>query len=232
MLPTELVAANPYLAFDAVGLAVVALGWLAAGPQRRMMLLAGTMHLLLLPGAWWLAGEVWTPVNVFGGRLSLEDAVYTFVFGAGAWCSATLAFREDYAANANVTLFLRRSALVAAPSIFAYGALLASGLGAVLPAFAIPTAVAGWLLVRHPDLRRLALCGGIGTALVYYAMLRLWFVVWPQARSWWTPDTLWSEDFIGVPLIEAGWALMMGAVHPTVMAFLCDVRRLAEPART
>ncbi len=221
-----------YLAGDAIGLTTVVAGWLVAGPQRRMMLLAGGLQLALLPlGLWW-APTVWTPVRMVGGWLPLEDAICAFGFGAGAWCMATLAFRESCVAQADLRQFLHRAVLVTVPAAALYAALHAAGVNGDVGAFVVPMAVAGWLLARDPDLLPLAICGGVGCALFYYAELRLWFAMWPQARGWWAPFTVWDQDFAGVPAGEIAWALMIGAAHPTVVAFLCAVRRRVRAAAT
>jgi len=224
----DFLANNPYLAGEVLFLPTLVVLWLLAGPQRGMMLLAGAMAVALsAPLGSPLADAVWSPQHLIGRQLGIEDVLYSFAFGAASWGLATILFRNDYVAHGTLVSFLRRSVLVTLAGLSIFGALLpgVGGAGATVLGIA---AIAGWLLLRHPDWRRLACCGGLGFGLLFYFELRVWFAFWPEARNWWIPGTLWDTDLFGVPLGEVAWASLNGAAHPTVMAFICDVRRVTD----
>jgi lycopene cyclase-like protein len=222
-------ADNPYLAGEALFLPTLLVLWLAAGQQRQMMLLAGAMAVALcLPLGAPFAEAVWNPRHLAGSRLGMEDLIYSFAFGASSWGLATIAFRNDYAAHASTAKFLRRSALVTAAGLASFGVVLLSGWDAAGATIVSVGAVAGWVLLRKPFLRRLALCGGIGFGLLFYFELLVWLALWPQTRDWWLPGTMWDAEFLGVPVGEPAWAFLIGAAHPALMGFACDVRRVSS----
>jgi len=216
--------ASPYLASNLFGLATVALFWLSAGAQRRMLLLAGAVALPFFPLAILFDGEYWTPQRLLSLPVGIEDALYTFVLGARPWFFATLLDRDRYAPLASPAGFARRAAVTTAAALLAYAALVGSGLGYTLPSLLVPAGLAAVLLLRRPDLWRLAACGAAGTLALGYLELRAWFAIWPSLPGWWTPGTPWSRDLLGVPLGDAVWLALVGATHPTVLAFFCDIR--------
>jgi hypothetical protein len=225
MPQTGFFAANPYLFSNLFGLATVALAWTFAGRQRGIMLLAGAVIVLFIPAGVPIDREYWNPVRLGGGSYpGIEDVLYTFVLGARAWFFATVAFRADCAAAASGALFLRRAALVTAPALAAFAGLIAFGAGATLAAFLVPAGVAACVLLLKRQLWRLSLFGALGSALTAYLELLLWLMLWPQLGDWWAPGTPWSVDFLGVPRGDVAWSALVGAAHPAVMGFVCDMR--------
>ena len=232
MSSADFFADNPYLISGLLDLVTVVLAWLIAGPQRRMVLLAGMVTLPFSPLAALFDHEYWSPTRLGGWRPGIEDTIYTFVLGARAWFFASIAFRGQYRAEGSAAQFVRRAIPVTAGAFAAYGGLVALGVGIFLPALLVPMAVTVWVLLRKPELWPLSLCGAIGCIALYYAELHLWFAIWPQFSGWWTPDTPWSRSVLGVPLGDLGWTAVVGATHPTVLAVLLGVRWHTKPAST
>lgn len=231
MQAADFFAANPYLFTGLFGLATVALAWLVAGAQRRMMLLAGIVTLPFFPFAALFNHEYWWPTRLGGGRFGIEDAIYTFVLGASAWFFASVLFRDRYAAEGGAALFMRRTIAVTVVAFAAFGLLFALGVGATLPSMLVPTAITAWVLSQKPALWRLSLCGAIGCCALYYAELLLWFAIWPQMRNWWTPGTPWSRSFLGEPIGDVVWSALVGAAHPAILGYLCNVCRISPDVR-
>ena len=222
----DLLANTPYLTANLFGVATVGLAWLCAGSQRRMVLLAGLVALPFFPLSVLFDGEYWTPRRLFSLPFGIEDALYAFVLGARPWFFATIAFRDRYAARGSAGRFLRRALAITGLALAVYAALVACGLGYTLPSLLVPACLLIWLLRHRPELRPLALGGALGTFALGYVELRLWFSLWPTLPGWWTPGTPWSRDFLGIPLGDATWLAVVGATHPAVLAFFCDVRRI------
>lgn len=221
----DTLANRPYLDSNLISLAVtLALTWLFAWPQRRMVLLAGAVALPFFPLALLFDGEYWTPQRLFSLPVGIEDALYTFVLGARPWLFATIGFPRRYAAHARLAGFARNAAVTSAVALLVYAVLVAGGLGYTLPSMLVPALLLAGLLLRRPYLWPLAFFGGLGTFVIGTLELRLWFALWPKLAGWWTPGTPWSQDFFGVPFGDALWLAVVGATHPIVLASFCDVR--------
>lgn len=234
MPPAGFFADNPYLFSELFCLATVGLACFVAGPQRRMMLLAGAVTLPFFPFGGLFDSAYWSPVrvaNLGGWWFGFEDPIYTFVLGARAWFVASIAFRSRYVAMGGPALFVRRAIPVTAVALAAYAGLVALGLGFIVPALLVPVALAAWALARKPELWPLALCGAAGCGALYYAELVLWFRIWPQLSGWWMPGTPWSRDFFGAPIGDVVWSAIVGACHPAVLGYFCDVCRVERAGR-
>lgn len=230
-----------YLVTTLSGLLTVALCWGLAGSQRRMMLASGAACVPFFPLAGtYNNGSFWTPTHLeipyllpttaFGGPVGIEDVMCLFIAGARAWFFATLPARRQWIATATPGLFLRRWAAVSAAALAGVATLRMIGLGYVLISLVLPLALGIVIAVLNPGYWRLSIGGAIGGALLAGLELRVYFLLWPEWPSAWTQGVFSSTDVLGVKLGDMLWWLLVGAVHPLVMAY-CAGSVQVRPAR-
>ena len=98
------IVSEPYLGSELAGLALLSLLWLSAGAERRRMLLAGLLPLLLLPMVPLMDAGYWAPRRLGGASIGLEDGLYMAQVGAAAWFFASRASRFDAAATPSASM--------------------------------------------------------------------------------------------------------------------------------
>ena len=230
-----------YLVTTLWGLLTVALCWGLAGPQRRMMLVSGAVCLPFSPlGGTYNNGSFWTPTHLevpyllpltaFGGPFGIEDLLCLFIAGARAWFCATLPARRRWITTATPKVFLRRAAALSASALAGSAALRMMDVDYVRISFFVPLAVGTIIAVLRPGYWRLAVAGAIGSALLSSLELRAYFALWPEWPSAWTQGTFSGADILGVKLGDMLWWLVVGAVHPLVMAYCAGAERFVPLA--
>lgn len=233
---------HPYLAADLLGLLTVAITWLIAGPQRRMMLLAGLMLVPFFPiaalfsnGTYWQPGHVqigaFGPTRAFGGPAGLEDILFLFIAGARGWFFATLPEQRRWHPTASATRFVQVAVAMTATAFAALGILRMLGIGYTSASYLVPAAIGVSLLCLQPGHWRLAASGALGSVVLSGLELRLWFALWPDWRFAWTPDAATSRLLLGVPIGDLLWWGVVGAVHPLVVARCAAMARRGEAER-
>lgn len=234
------VSDHPYMMSGLIGLAITFALWLVAGPQRRTMLLAGIIFVPFCPIAGLFSdGSYWTnrhvdlgsisPVHWFGGPVGIEDALFLFVAGARSWFFATFTRRAQWRPAGSARDFAVQATAITAAAFVGLAAFRRIGIGDIASSYVIPAAIGVALLLANPERWQLALSGGTGAALLAMIELRAWFVLWPQLRASWNPLAATSSDILGVPAGDLLWWLIVGAVHPLVIARCARVRRISPP---
>lgn len=230
-----------YLVTTLWGLLTVALCWGLAGPQRRMMLVSGAACLPFFPLAGtYNNGSFWTPTHLevpyllpmtaFGGPVGLEDMLCMFIAGARAWFFATLPAQRRWTMTATPKMFLCRAAALSAPALAGCAALRILGVDYVTLSFFVPLALGTIIAVLRPGHWRLAVAGTSGSAGLSGLELHAYFVLWPEWPSAWTQGVFSGADILGVKLGDMLWWLVVGAVHPLVMAYCAGAERFVPPA--
>ncbi|MBL8838120.1 MAG: hypothetical protein JNL66_17855 [Alphaproteobacteria bacterium] len=220
---------HPYLISNLLGLAIVALCWLVAGPQRRLMLLSGAALVPFFPlaglfsdGSYWrpshLAIGALSPIHAFGGPVGIEDMMFLFIAGARCWFFATVAGLRRWVATAAPSTFLRAAATMTAAAFASLAVSRLLGLDFTSASYVLPAAFGVILLRLNPQYWPLALSGAAGSVLLAAIELRIWFSIWPEYRLAWTPGIATSRTVFGVPAGDVLWWAVVGAVHPLAMA--------------
>lgn len=206
---------------------------LVAGPQRRMVLLAGAVAIPGVPFGLIFERIYWTPVRLFGWPFGVEDLLYLFGIGSRAWFFAVLLWIAQVRTTAEPETWVRR---LAATTLAGAGLLLAGtafGVPSGQVALLVPMPIAAFLLLRQPQLWRIALAGGVGCAVFGWLELLLQFALWPDFKQSWTRDAITSVSLFGVPAGDLWWSAAVGAAHPLVLAYasgaeIVDRRDLAR----
>ncbi len=230
---------HPYLFADLLGLSIVALCWLAAGPQRRLMLLSGAIFVPFFPvaalfsdGSYWRPSHldlgVLSPIHAFGGPVGIEDMLFLFIAGARSWFFATAPGMGRWVATAAPLAFLRAAVTMTVAAFASLAVFRLIGLGSTSASYVLPAAFGLILLSLNRHHWPLALSGAVGSALLSWLELRVWFAIWPEYRLAWTPDAATSRAVLGVPAGDLLWWAVVGAVHPLVMARCAGVARRAS----
>ena len=214
----SLLNAYPYLGSGLLMLAFLAPMLLAAGPQRRMVLLAGVIAVPGVPFAMVFERIYWTPARMFDWPFGLEDILYLFGMGTRAWFFAVLLWIAQVRTTADPVTLLRRLAAMTAIGFAGFLAGSVLGFPSARVAFVVPVLIAGFLLVRQPQLWRMALAGAAGCAVFGWLELLLQFALWPDYPASWTRDAITSVSLLGVPVGDLWWSAAVGAAHPLVLA--------------
>ncbi len=233
-MSTAFVNAHPYLFANLAGLSITALCWLAAGTQRRMMLLSGAVFAPFFPiaglfsdGSYWTPAHVdlgpFSPIRLQGGPIGIEDLMFLLIAGARTWFFATVLARRQWIAAALPGLFLRRAVAITAAAFGALAILRMLGFGYTAASYIVPVGLGLVLLRMNGNRWMLALTGSIGSVALAAAELHAWFAIWPAYRSAWAPGAATTHALLGVPAGDLLWWAVVGAVHPLVMARCAEV---------
>lgn len=216
----------PYLwtSLGLLGLALCCLYWLPR--QRKVMLFAGGAGLLFGFFSFEFIPHYWDPQVVWHFITSPEDLVFSFATGVLAWALATWQFNGQLSVEFDLKQAALRAVLYALPGVviaYSFGLTIMNhmpmettfiGAGVVGPVF--------FYLQRK--LWRVAAIGGLAFTLLYFAVLKTSFAVFPHFYSAWTPSAQLPFEFAGIPAYEILWALAYGAVFPLYLLLVMQIK--------
>lgn len=168
--------------------------------------------------------EYWSPVRIARGLVGLEDIMFSFATGGIAWLLGTCCLRRNISFSIEPLRFSRRFFGCSILGLILSLILWRLGLRIMTATLLVIAIGVVGLALRYRRLWLVAVQGAFGFLLVYVAVLRLSFVIWPQFLLQWNSDGLWGTSFLGVPLEEVLWALAFGAIWPGFMAYVFDAR--------
>lgn len=168
--------------------------------------------------------EYWRPVEIARCLVGLEDMMFSFATGGIAWLLGTCCLRRDISFSIEPLRFSRRFFGCSILGVILSLILWRMGLRIMTATLLVIAVGFIGLALRYRRLCSVAVPGALGFLLVYVAVLRLSFVIWPHSLLQWNSDGLWSSRFLGVPLEEVLWALAFGAIWPRFMAYVFDAR--------
>ncbi|MBL8838117.1 MAG: hypothetical protein JNL66_17840 [Alphaproteobacteria bacterium] len=225
MLPGE----QPYLVGNLIALPMLALAWLAAGPQRRAMVASGAFCAPL--GALSIVmGDYWSPQRVGGLALGLEDFLFSFQAGASAWFWGSLVVRRSLVVTIALRAMIGRLLGVAIASAAILSILWAAGMSGPAAVFVLSLVIVGAVLAWRPRLWGVA----AATALLFSGtyVLLLWglFALLPELSSQWPSGAVWATPVFGLPVGEYIWALVGAPAHVLCFCYIAQAD-LHDPAR-
>lgn len=166
----------------------------------------------------------WHPVLLGGLRYGIEDLMFTYTVGTGAWMAAMLWSREDWTVGArssgDAVVRMLPWGLVAVADV----ALWMAGLNSMTATLITSTALLLFLLGRRTSLWRLALAGLVTFTPFSIMLEKIEFAVWPNLATYWNPGGPWGTLVLGVPRGEVAWSAIFGALWPVVVASALDIR--------
>lgn len=159
-------------------------------------------------------GEYWSPVRLGGAPLGIEDFIFSFEAGAGAWLAAAWPLRRRLAGAASDGRVLLWGGAAGAAS---WG-LWRAGAEVMISTLAGTLGLLVVLLARRFRLWPLALTGMAVFTPVYFAVVRIQFAFWPDYILAWNPAGPWAAPVWGIPLGEIVWGPAFAALWPVVVA--------------
>jgi hypothetical protein len=219
-------AEYPYFATAGI-MFVTCLAGIAIFPCARPTALRS--GLLALPWGCWgvaLVPEYWTPRLLFSvGKVGPEDFIWAFAAGGLTWLLATVPTAQHFDAATNLSRDAARYAIVCLVGGILFVPLWLGGAG-VMKAFLVSNVGLGiFLILRRPDLWRLAVSGAIGFSVLNALVMKTALAICPAYYSQMTPGALSGVTIWGLPLEELDWAVATGAVWPLVTCYVFDLQR-------
>lgn len=226
-----LFARFPYLGMSLALFFLLLAGLLARPRERKLALLSATLQAPFGLLSVFFVPDYWMPVRVFslGDGAGVEDLLFSFSSGGLAWLLAASLLGSRIEAAIEPRKVLVRFAAFAVPGVVAGALLWKSGLGPMDAALAVAVVSAAVLAFRQRGLLHLSAAGGAGFGILYSAVLKGAYALWPRFADQWSAAGSWGLSVLGLPLEEVVWATGGGAVWPLFVAYLVDAR-VAGPA--
>lgn len=196
------------------------------------MLISGLGLVAAFPLAAIYQDEYWSPVRLWGGRVGLEDIVFTFSLGSLVWLAAAWPFRGRLTFRVKAATFLRRYAASFAVGLAVMTVLWLIGLGAMPAGIIANVFITMVLLNVRRDLWRLSLSAALIVTPWYCGLLYVASFLLPTFFSMWNPDSLWGARIFGLPLEEVVWVATFSAAYSHVVAYAIDARLTSVDAAT
>lgn len=193
--------------------------------QRRAMLLSGMLGTPFGLFSFEYIGHYWHPKVIAFFIASPEDLIFSFAVGVIAWALASWFVRRRLVIDVQPRTFWTRYLGYSALGIgIGYAIKLIHPIG-VMNSTLISVAVVGLLLAYlRPDLRLLAVHGGIWFGAFYCVWLLLSAGLWPQFLKQWISEEMLSLSPFGLPVYEFIWALGYGLVWPLFSGHILNAR--------
>lgn len=216
----------PYLGMSLALFLLLLAGLLARPRQRKLTLLSAALQAPFGLLSVFFVPDYWEPARVFsfGTGAGVEDLLFSFASGGLAWLLATSLLDARIEAEIEPRKVLVRFAAFAVPGLATGVLLWWSGFGpmnATIVVAAVATTVLAWR--QRGDLR-LSAAGAVGFGLLYPAVLKGAYELWPHFPDQWSSAGAWGLSVWGLPLEEIVWAVGGGAVWPLFVAYLVDAR--------
>ncbi len=218
------VQTHPYLFTNVLSL-VICLG-VAFGlrPQGNLVLIGGLLNLPCFYLLAFFEGKYWNPVRIWNWAGGIEDILRSFDVGALVLIPSVVLFRNSISwgnwSNHAVKRFLLAGAMVS--TLFILLILLGSGPMGSLIGTTLITAFGLFLLRFH--LWPLCLSGIIGFPVLYYLIVRVYFLYWPGFIAQRNPEGAWGKVLPGLSTGEIAWAVAFGGFWPLFVGHVLDLR--------
>lgn len=184
--------------------------------------------LLAFPFATVFNGGYWQPLRITPWPLGIEDFLCAFNLGAIGLLPTLGLLRNRLRIPDHPHIHWRRAfwfGFAASTALLLLWRVSGSSPGALI---LLQAAGCGLLLVRRPDLRRIALINGAGFTVMYGGLLVLFFWLWPDLGSYWTAHPVWARPILGVPFVELLFAATYGAAWVMFAGYVFDLQNRAD----
>jgi hypothetical protein len=205
-------------------LVLFTLCYLAAGRQRRPMLISallsapfGFLSIFFVP-------TYWNPVRIFQWGAGIEDIIFSFTNGGIVWFMVTLPVRNRISMDIEIKRMLSRylacSLLGISPGLIPFF-LGCDPMHISLVGLTIMCLV---LLLLRSDLLPLPLVGAVSFGLLYTVICVVSFALYPDFLHQWNFTALSGYALLGIPVEEIAWSIAFGAAWPLLAAFSFETR--------
>jgi hypothetical protein len=166
----------------------------------------------------------WHPIRLGGGVLGPEDMLFAFNVGATAGLAAVWLHRHKLIVAARPVSRIGRILAVGIPAQCAFLLLYSMSRAGIASMILTQIIAVVPVLLLRPDLWRFSAAGGIGFSLIYCAIVKGVFCIWPDFVACWKSTPPWGLLLFGIPLGEIAWAVSFGLFWPLFAGFVFDLR--------
>ncbi len=219
-----LVGAYPYLFATVLGLVICLAAAVALRPQWTLILGGGLLNTTCFHLLVYFEDVYWSPVRLFDWPVGIEDVLCSFHVGALALIPMAVILRESLSWEHEIARPVRRYLLAGVPLPALFLVLMPLGLGPMGSLIATNLLATGGLLLARARLWPLCICGLAGFPLLYWLIVRTYFLLWPGFITQWNPEGIWGAVVLGLPRGEIAWAFAFGAFWPVFVGYVFDVR--------
>ncbi len=211
-----------YLWSELAGLPALAVALVCAGDQRRPAIVAGLAFALFFPLCIIYDNAYWKPQRLLGGRVGVEDLMFTFRFGALSWLGAFWPWRRYL--HIGVPTPRSLEILVFCVAAGALGIWLLAHIVSVMWAFiVVQSGLAIFLIFLRLSLSR-CLPGSLLLLPGYHALHLLLFAgLLPGFAAMWARPQAYIATVVGIPLEEFLWAISASVCVPYLFAVARNV---------
>ena len=230
----DILRSYPYF-FTTIGgiLAILLVTGIALGrDQRRTVVMSGVLLMPAFPAAAVFDYDYWSPARIGGRILGIEDLLFTFLAGAGAWLLATWPFRTRIITDLRLKPMLRRYATSMLIGLLIFFLLFSTNLDSMSSTLAIYGIWLVVLLFIKREFWQVALCGALTFGTVYPLLLKLVFFCWPHYLSQFSGHGIWSRKVAGLVVGEIFWGVGFGASWPLFLTFIYNAQWRVPPEET
>lgn len=198
--------------------------------RKRSIILSGVINMNAFPFLVFLEGAYWSPIRFGGGLLGIEDALCSYDVSALLWLvlCINLTFSEGFQPQWK-RLILRLLTLGLIISVvFICGCLL--GLRGMTSLLVTQLVILPLLYFLRPNAWRLSLKAMLLYPLLYLALVRVYFWIWPDFLNQWNLGGPWGTVFLGLPIGELIWAAGFSLWWPPFFTYICgwDIERKGQ----
>ena len=206
-----------------VWLTVLGAWWLDRS-SFRLTVIAGLLNAPCFFLVVLLEGTYWTPKRLMPWPVDICDVLCAYAAAAMAWFSLTLARRRRLAADFAWRPFLVRYNVVAAASVGFFLIAVAAGCEGMAALLITCALVSIALVAWMRPMAGLALEGAARFTVLYLAVVKFYFILWPDFTKQWNPSPPLGTLIAGIPLGEILWAPIFGAYWTLLMVLVFRMR--------
>src|ERR1017187_10110648 len=203
---------------------LLALRWLPSASHRRLVIRLG---LVLIPSCLFspfLFRDYWDQVRIGGWAMGVEDVICSFNVGATGSLPFVFLYRHNLIFADQRQPALKRFLMWVLLGHCAF-CLLWTTSGSSIGSLILTQSLAAIpLLFLRADLWRISLVNGAAFPLLYCALIKAFFFIWPSFVSCWRSTPPWVRLLCGVPLGEIVYAISLGLVWPLFAGFVFGFR--------
>lgn len=199
---------------------------------RRSLLISSLLSTPFSLASFLFDPEYWHPERLFGGRIGIEDLLFSFATGGLVWLFAIWPVHRRISLNLEFKKILKRNIVFVVPACMLYLVLWHVGVGVMTATLISAGLYAPFILFFKPLLKPVFLAGIAGFTIFYLIFIKASFLFFSDIITLWNPGRLWGILFWGIPVEEIAWAVVFGGTWPVVMAYFFDLTFLYDRRRS
>ena len=218
------VGAHPYFFTNVLSLLICLSVAFWLRPQGKLVLIGGILNLPCFYLLAFFEDKYWNPVRIWNWAVGIEDILCSFDVGALVLIPSTVLFRNSMSWENWSDHTMKRFLLAGAATSVLFLLLIFLGLEPMGALIGTILLTAFGLLLFRFRLWPLCLSGILGFPVLYYLIVRVYFLYWPGFIAQWNPEGPWGKILLGLPMGEIAWAIAFGGFWPLFVGYVLDLR--------